>query len=478
MLRYESTKRIDHSILCSRGKTEINMILTRDKSFYKTLVALALPIALQNLITFAIGLSDNIMIGALGDNAVSGVYMGNQIQTLLQVFSAGIEGAILVLSAQYWGKKDTDSIRKIVAIGLKISLFFGFMLTIVCIFAPKFVISLFTNDFEIIQTGAQYLKTVAFSYVFFCFTQGMIAAMRSVENPRIGLYVSFSSFIINLGLNYLLIFGKLGFPALGINGAAIATLISRIAEALIVSIYVFIRDKKLKLKFSDIKGWNKRLLLDFIKYGTPIILGQLVWATNMLANSAIMGRQNLPGVVAGLSIANTLNNLAYVVMNGMAGAVGIITGKTIGEGKEELMREYARTVQILFLSLGILTGLGLQLIKSPFVGLYNVTPEAIGEATKYINVLSVTFIGTCYQAAGLAGLVKSGGDTSFVFKLDLIFVFLIVLPLAIIATRLGLAPWIVFAALKCDQIIKCAVAVIKINSFNWMKNLTRVADKT
>ena len=453
------------------------MILTKDKSFYKTLIALALPIALQNLITFAIGLSDNIMIGALGDNAVSGVYMGNQIQTLLQVFSAGIEGAILVLSSQYWGKKDTDSIKKISAIGLKTSILFSLLLTIICIFAPKFVISLFTNDIKITNTGAEYLGIVAFSYVFFCFTQGMIAAMRSVESPRVGLYVSSVSFFVNLLFNYLLIFGKMGLPALGIKGAAIATVISRICEALIVSIYVFCKDKKLRLKAQELLGWDKKLLFDFVKYGTPIILGQLVWATNMLANSAIMGRQDLPGVVAGLSIANTLNNLAYVVMNGMAGAVGIITGKTIGEGKEDLMREYAKTVQILFLGLGLLTGLSLQLIKAPFLTLYNVSPEATNEAYKYINVLSVTFIGTCYQAAGLAGLVKSGGDTSFVFKLDLIFVFLVVLPLAMIATRLGLAPWIVFAALKCDQIIKCVVAVIKINSFNWMKNLTRVKPK-
>ena len=174
-----------------------------------------------------------------------------------------------------------------------------------------------------------------------------------------------------------------------------------------------------------------------------------------------------------MSIAGTVNNLAYVVMNGMSGAVGIITGKTIGAGLEEKMREYAKTVQIIFLLLGVLTGLTVFLIKDPFISLYYVTDAAVFEARKYINVLSVTLVGTCYQAACLFGLVKSGGDISFVFKNDFIFVFLIVLPSALIATSLGAPAWVVFACLKCDQILKCFVAVVKINRFNWMKNLTR-----
>ena len=148
-------------------------------------------------------------------------------------------------------------------------------------------------------------------------------------------------------------------------------------------------------------------------------------------------------------------------------------GKTVGEGKETLMREYAKTVQVLFLALGIITGGSVFLIKKPFILLYGVSAAAAEQAGYLINVLSVTMVGTCYQAACLFGLVKSGGDISFVFKNDLIFVFGVVIPSAIIATSLGAAPWVVFACLKCDQILKCFVAVVKINKFNWMKNLTR-----
>lgn len=446
-------------------------LFTKDRDFYKSLIALSIPIALQNLVTFAVGLLDNLMIGALGDAAVSGVYMGTQIQTLLQVFSGGIEGAILILAAQYWGKRDTEAIRKIVSIGMKFSLGFGAALTAACALFPTFIISLFTKDESVIESGAEYLGIVCFSFLFFCLTQALIAAMRSVETARIGLYVSLASLVINGVLNYILIFGKFGAPALGIRGAAVATLVARVAESVIIVLFVLCFDKKLRFRFSDLFRHDGALLRDFVKYGTPIVAGQLVWATNMLAGAAIMGRF-AKEVVTGVSMTNALNNLAYVVMNGMAGAVGIITGKTIGEGKEEKMKEYAVTVQILFLALGILTGGALFLLRDPFISLYNVTPEAAEYAKQFITVLCVTVVGTCYQCACLFGLVKSGGDIAFVFKNDAIFVFLVVLPSAILALSLGAAPWIVFACLKCDQILKCIVAVIKINRYDWIKNLT------
>ena len=450
-------------------------LITRDRSFYRSLVALAVPVALQNLITFAVSFADNLMVGSLGDAAVSGVYMGSQIQTLLQMFSGGIEGAILVLASQYWGKKDIRSIKRIIAIGLQFSLMFGILLTTVCLVFPSQILSLFTYDAAVIADGIVYLRIVCLSYVFFCVTQALISSMRSVEVARIGMGVSAISLVFNILLNYLLIFGHFGFPALGIAGAAIATLISRIVETLVMVLYVAKADKKLSLRFSDLLVVDKLLQKDFIRYGLPIIGGNLVWSVNMMVNSMILGRYSA-SVITAASVANTMNSLAYVTMNGLSAAVGIITGKTVGAGQTEKMKEYAYTVQILFFSLGLVTGGIVALLKNPFISLYTgITSEAALYSRQFITVLSVTIIGTCYQAAGLFGLVKSGGDISFVFKNDTIFVFLVVLPSAIIASYLGAAPWVVFACLKCDQILKCFVAVVKINRFDWMKNLTRTA---
>ena len=448
------------------------MIITRDKSFYSSLVRLSVPIALQNLITFCVGLADNLMIGSLGDSAVSGVYMGNQIQTLMQVFSGGIEGAILVLAAQYWGRGDKESIKKIVSIGIKFSIAFGLVVSIICAVFPSWVISLFSPDSTVIDCGREYLEVLCYSFVFFTITQALIASMRSVENAGIGMAVSLVTLVVDVTLNYLLIFGKFGFPELGIRGAAIATLTARICECFIMIIYSFIIDKKLKLGFRDMLSFDRMLFKDFVKYGSPIIAGQLVWAGNMMANSVIVGHMG-KAVTAAVSVSNTLNNLAYVTMNGMSGAVGIITGKTVGAGKKEKMIEYAKTVQVLFLILGVITGAVLFLIKNKFISFYNISDEAVGYSQQFITVLSFTIVGTCYQCACLFGLVKSGGDIGFVFKNYLIFVTLVVIPSALISVKLGAAPWVTFLCLKSDQILKCFVAAVKINRFNWMKNLTR-----
>ena len=449
------------------------MVITKDKSFYKSLFLLALPISAQSLITFLVGLADNVMIGTLGDAAVSGVYMGGQVQTLLQILTMGIEGAILVLAAQSWGRADKASVRKIAAIGIRVSLLLGLILGLVCAIAPSFVISLFTPDEEIIRLGAEYLFIVSFSFAFFSATQAMIASMRSVEIAKIGLYVSAISLAVNVALNYVLIFGAFGLPALGVRGAAIATLVARILETVIMTVYVFIIDKRLALRVGELLKLDTALLCDFAKYGAPIVAAELVWAVNMLANSAIMGRQTADGVVAALSIANAMNNLTYVATNGMAGAISIITGKTVGEGRLDKMREYAKTVQLIFLGVGLITGLAVFLLKEPFISMYGVSEAAKWQANALITVLSITSIGTAYQATGLLGMVKSGGDVTFVLKNDLFFVVCVVIPSALVATYLGAPPFVVFACLKCDQILKCIVAAIKINSFNWMKNLTR-----
>ena len=399
--------------------------------------------------------------------------MGSQIQTFLQMFSGGIEGAILILAAQYWGKRDVASIKRIIAIGLHFSIAFGLLLTAVCLAIPRPIISLFADDAGVINDGAIYLRIVCLSYLFFCITQALIASMRSVEVARIGMGVSLISLLVNVSLNYVLIFGKLGFPALGIAGAAIATVISRIVETLVMWIYVTRIDRKLRLRLKELLVSDPILRRDFIRYGLPLIGGNIVWSVNMMANSAILGRFSA-SVITAASIANTMNSLAYVTMNGMSSAVGIITGKTVGAGKTERMKEYAYTVQLLFLALGLVTGGVITLLKAPFIGLYTgITSEAITYSSQFITVLSITMIGTCYQAAGLFGLVKSGGDIGFVFKNDTIFVFLVVLPSAIIASMLGAPAWVVYACLKCDQILKCFVAVVKINRFDWMKNLTR-----
>ena len=448
-------------------------LLTRDSNYYQSLLTLAIPVALQNLITFTVNFADNVMVGALGDYAVSGVFLGNQIQTLLQMFSGGIEGAILILGAQYWGKKNALGVKRIVAIGLQLSVMVSVFLTVFCSFAPNFIIGLFTGDPTSIANGVIYLRIVCFSYVFFCITQSLIACMRSMGMAKIGTMVSLISLFVNVGLNYVLINGKLGFPRLEVKGAAIATLIARMVETAVISVFVFVRDKELRLTVKDSLYVDNDIRKDFIKYGLPIVGGNMVWSVNLLCNSAILGRFG-PSVVTAASIVNSLNTFAYIGLNGASAGVSVLTGRTIGEHRMDKIKEYSYSSQIIMLLVGITTGVLIFSIKGLFIGFYKgITPEAADYSMQFARVLSVTIIGTAYQACCLAGIVKAGGDTAFVFKNDMIFVFLVVLPSAVIAAYFGAPPWIVFAFLKCDQLLKCIVAYFKINSFNWVKDLTR-----
>lgn len=204
----------------------------------------------------------------------------------------------------------------------------------------------------VIAEGTAYLRILSLSFVFFCATQVLVASMRCVETTHVGMIASASSLVVNIGLNYVLIFGKLGFPAMGVRGAAIATVIARVVETLIALLYVLRYDQKLCLRLPELFRGDRALRRDFIRYGVPVVLGDVVWSVNLMANTKILGVYGA-SVLTAANNANNMNTLAYVAINGLASAVGIITGKTIGAGKTELMKEYARTTQVIFLALGL-----------------------------------------------------------------------------------------------------------------------------
>jgi Na+-driven multidrug efflux pump len=229
------------------GKRELltMALIVRDKSFYKTLFVLAIPIVLQNLVTFSVGFIDNLMVGKLGEYAISGVFMGNQIQMILQILIIGIASSMQILSVQYWGKRDTQNIKTIVAISFRITLTISGLFWLSTMLFPAQVVGFFTSDPLVITQGMEFLRYVCFSYVFFGISQLLIASMRSVEAVKIGLYVSILALLTHFVLNWLLIYGNLGMPALGVRGAGISTLVSRILEAAVMACYVLIVDKKL-----------------------------------------------------------------------------------------------------------------------------------------------------------------------------------------------------------------------------------------
>ena len=336
------------------------------------------------------------------------------------------------------------------------------------------MLSVFTDETQVITEGARYIRILSFTYIPFCITNVLIAAMRCVETVKIGTKVAFCALFINVFFNWVLIFGKLSFPALGIRGAAFATLISRLAELAIMIVYVFVIDKKLKMRVSDFFKRDKALLRQFISYGLPVIFGDLLWGINLVTQAVIVGHLGTVSIAA-VSIANNIFSIVSVGLYGVRDGSAIIIGKTVGAGDNDRVKLYAKTLQVVYVMLGVVTSILITLTKLLIPYLYSgMDAQTIELAKNLITVLSVTVLGTAYQMASLTGIVRAGGETKFVLINDLIFVWLVVIPSAAIAAFVFSAPtWIVFACLKCDQIIKCAVAAVKVNRFNWIKNLTK-----
>lgn len=455
----------------------MNRFFVRDKSFYRTFFRLTCVIALQNVLVCLVNLVDNVMIGAYSENAMSGIALVNQIQFMLQMLINGAGEGLIVMASRYWGERNPDAIHKTISVGMWMGLAFSVLLWALVFFFPMPVLRLLTPEEPVLAEAMVYLRIVCFSYVFFAITQLLLASMRSVETVNVGFSVSVVALFVNIFLNYALIFGKFGFPALGTAGAAWATLIARMAETLVTVIYVRFIDKKLRLRLRTFLRIDTAVLKQYLHCGVPVILSSGVWGIGMAAQTAILGHMGASSIAAN-SIATTAFNILTVVTYGSANASQVITAKTIGENRLADARQYAKTFQILFLGIGLVTGALIFALRGVIVGMYNISGESAALARNFLAVLSVTVIGTSYQMSCLCGIVRGGGDTRFVLYNDMIFMWGIVLPLsALAAFVLHLPPVVVFACLKSDQVTKCAVAVVKVNRFRWIRSLSRAEAK-
>ena len=448
-------------------------LMVKDKSFYRSFFSMAAVIAMKNLITYAVNLADNVMIGGYSQDALSGVAMVNQIQFLLQMVVMGIGNGMVVLGAQYWGKRQADPIRRITSIGMVLALIASVAMTAVVYFFPAQTLSILTNEAAVITEGVKYIKIICFSYVLFGITNTLLASLRSVETVRIGFVVTLTALFVNVILNYSLIYGRLGMPEMGVEGAALATLISRIVEFVIVVIYALFLDKKISWKPADMLHLDKTLFRDYIRVGLPLIMSSSIWGLATSAQTAILGRLGSDTIAAN-SIATTIFQVVSVVGYGSANASGVIIGKTVGEGDIPRVKAYSKTLQIIYLIIGAASGVVLFLSQDLIISLYSITPETEALARQFIGILSITVVGTSYQVACLTGIVTGGGDTRFVLINDLIHQWLIVIPGAFLSAFVFHAPiWVTFLCLKSDQILKCFVAVVKVNRYRWIRVLTR-----
>lgn len=449
------------------------MLITKEKNFYKLLISIALPIALQNLITFAVGMIDTLMLGRLGEVQLSAASISNNLFFILMILTFGLAGGSNIMISQYWGKEDVNSIHKILSIMYRVCVIMTGIFIVIGMVFPKEFMSIYTSDQSIIEDGIGYLRIVSIGYIFYTLTNATIMMLRSVKTVKISLLVYSVSLVVNGFFNWVFIFGNLGAPALGVKGAAIGTVIARITEFLMVLIFMISYENKIMLRFKHLIRVDKIILKDFRSNCTPVLFNELLWSTGSTMIAIIIGRLGREVVAA-----NSINIIAFQFVTifafGLSSAASVVIGNTIGEGNEHKAKEYAFTIGVISIVMGILAGLVIYLIRPVIVDFYNVS-----ELTKIkaMEIMSVTSIIVIFQILGvnlMMGVLRGGGDAKFVLINDLLFMWTVAIPLGFISAFVLKWPiTAVFFVMKSDEIIKSLIAIGRVLSGKWVRNVTR-----
>ena len=449
--------------------------MIKEKTFYKSFMILALSLALQNLLTYGVNMMDTLMLGRYSQNAMGGVSLCNQIQVLLQMLVVGAGEGAVVMGSQYWGKKKLEPIPHIIGVALRFGGALAVLLFILVCGWPTRILQLLSNDPAVIAEGAKYFSIIRFTYVIFTITNILVASLRSIGVVKIGYMISGSTLVINVCLNYLLIYGNLGFPEMGVRGAACATLIARCVELLIVIWFLKYKENVLNLNLRKLLHIDTSYVRDYMKVSLPVLINQALWGVAQMVQTGILG--HLGGdVTAANAISVQVYQVLSVVCYGAASAAGIVVGRTIGEGNEKKLHPLVTTLQVLFLSIGLCSGLAIFLLRGPILAAFGgtLTENAYRLSRQFMLVLAITTVGTSYQMACDNGIIRGGGDTGFSAKMNLISMWGIIVPFSAMAAFWWKCPPVaVFFLLKWDQLYKAIPVGIRLHSWKWVKKVTR-----
>lgn len=442
-------------------------------NFYRSVFSLVIPMAIQNLINVGVTAADVIMLGKVGEKVLSGASLAGQIQFIMTLLFMGITSGATVLTAQYWGKKDTRTIEKVLGMGLTAGMATAVIFAAAALFIPDLLMRIYSSDAEVIAEGVKYLRIVGSSYLFMAVTQVYLNIMRSIERVVIATVVYSVSLLVNVGLNAILIFGLMGAPAMGIKGAAIATLCARITETALVLAYAFMKNKVVRIRFRDLIHIDRVLFRDYMVYAMPVVLNELMWGLGSSANTAVIGHLGSAAVAAN-SVAQVARQLATVVVFGISNATAIYLGKTIGERKLEHAKAYAKRFAWLSVILGA-CGAALILIAAPIANAnLALTDQAKSYLTFMFFVMSYFTVAQSLNATLVVGVFRSGGDTKFGLIMDVstMWGFSILLG-AVAAFVFKASVPVVYVILMSDELIKVPITLKRFVSYKWLKDVTR-----
>lgn len=454
----------------------------KDPVFYKRVFIIAIPIALQSLISIGVNMLDTIMVGSLGDDALSATSLANSFIGIYHIFCMGLGMGASVLVSRYWGMKGTaedengkagHALKMTVALMLRLTLILALLFAVATLVMPNVIMRMYTPEAEIIRQGVIYFDYSVITYFFLGVSIVTTIVLRSVGQVKVPLFVSIGAFFVNLIANYAFIFGHLGAPRMEVAGAALGTLIARIFEAVCIMGYLFFVDKRIAFKIRDMFMATGNLIAEYIRISIPVLISDGILAFGANSVSIVIG--HLGGAfVSANAITSVTQQLSTVVISGVCQAGAIVTGQTLGSGKKDETMSQGYLFFGLGVGLGLLSALFIVVFKNPIIASYsNVSAEAVSIANELMLAISLIIVFQATNSIMTKGVLRGGGDTKVLMIADNIFLWAVSIPLGILAGFVfkWSAFWI-YVCLKSDQIIKTFWCMIRLHSGKWIKKIS------
>jgi putative MATE family efflux protein len=446
--------------------------LFSDKQFYKSLFTIAIPIMLQNLINALVNMLDTVMIGRLGTVEIAAVGLGNQVFFLYNLTLFGLCSGSSVFTAQFWGKRDIPGIRKNTGFCLLLSLTVGAFFTLGALLTPEGIIGIYSRDPAVIAAGAVYLQTLAPAFIPFGISMIFVQALRSVEKVRLAMTATLIALSINGVLNYCFIFGIGPVPAMGVRGAALATLIARLAEMGILLFTAYVRNYPPAGSLRELLAFNTFFIQRFFRIVLPAVVNEIIWSLGVTTQNIILARTHTD-VVAAFNITNTVSQLTWVLFIGLGNGVAVLIGKKIGEGEERTARDYASRI----IRFAPLLAVGAACVLIPLSRLlpyfFNVNESVLAATTVMFIILSTSYPFRAFNMSMVVGICRAGGDTMFCVIYDIVLMWTVALPLAAAVSYFFHAPvWVIFICINSEEYLKVILGLWRYRSGKWLHRVT------
>ena len=446
----------------------------RDKVFFRAMLALAVPVAFQQFITAALNMIDVLMVGQLGEASVAALGLANQIFFLLILFLFGTTSGMAIFTAQYLGKGDTENIRKVLGICLTLAISVAALFSLAATLIPEHLMNFYTADPEVIKLGSSYLRIVGLSYVLMAISVSYISVLRSITQVKLTVIVSVLALALKTSIAYTLIFGRFGFPALGVRGAAIGTGIGWAFECILLLIIVYITKTPLAGNPLTFFHFDRSFLLNVLRTSMPAALNEVIWSFGITTYNAVYAHIGT-NAIAAININATIEELVFVLFIGLGNACSVMVGNKIGEKDKDTAFEYSRRFTILGVTLSIIGGVVVFFIRDLVIGLYQLSPMAAYNLSHIMLVYAFSAWLRVFNFMLFIGALRAGGDTRYAMFTELFSIWLIGVPAALIGGFvLHLPVYIVYAMVLLEEAAKAIVIVRRYLSRKWIHDLVNV----